>query len=211
MHDALMPSLETDTPTRSCVHSPALFTKPSRVIVALDIDGSVSPLEMPNNRHPLKELEPDWGYRWMRWLPQSLGYGSLIAEPVVRLLQDLQAAPHVDVRWHTGWWTQAWALNSRLRLPRWPMLATEGEFLRGQNSTDIRQLDWKNAAIVRTLDNLGSHEQLIWVEDEIEYFAQRDHITDLLDHYPQLIAIQPEAQVGISSRELAVIRAAARL
>lgn len=187
---------------------PTCVTNTPRVIVALDIDGVVSPVRLPDQPR-MPDLDGEWSFRS---IPYDLGIETLVADPVLRLLRDLHEADHVDVHWHTGWWTSAWKLNTHLRMPRWPMFATEGEFLRDEYADDIpRFADWKTAAVLRGLRTLGPNDLLVWVDDEIEVFAERDGLAEELDRSHRLVMVQPQTHLGITCRELEVIRAAARL
>lgn len=183
-------------------------TAARRVVIALDIDGvvipplPVVPSEGPLQVRPRRDVEDTWDYRWV----PHLHFGSLVPVPVISLLQDLHEAPHVEPHWHSSWWVDAWDINVWMGMPRWPMLGTEGEFLRDEQHLPGRTLDWKTNSILQTLETLGPEDKLVWIEDEIEFFLERDKVRHLLDADPRLVMIQPNTYTGIASNELRQIR-----
>lgn len=67
---------------------------PEDVIVALDIDGVVSPVVLPEGLPALRKQTP--GLHWEVRVDES--GESLVAREVLDLLADLGAAEHVDAR-----------------------------------------------------------------------------------------------------------------
>lgn len=178
-----------------------------RAIVALDIDGAVSPVTEPGRTRPSLDIERDWEYLV---LPEVF-FGSIVAEPVRRLLLDLDAADHARRLWHSSWWTEAHDLDDALGLRRAPMLGSRAEYLRDQvppAPNGSGPMDWKTAAVLRTLASMRPDDRLIWVDDEIESFVEHDGTADLLDDH-RLVMVHTQTRAGIDSQALAVIRAAA--
>ena len=191
--------------------SESLLRASSRVIVALDIDGAVIPVAATDALRPEGTADTEHSWQYLRF--PELHFGSIVAAPVKELLHDLDRAAHVDRRWHSSWWTESWDVDRALGLPRATMLGTEAEYLRDEvppAPSGHGPMDWKTAAVLRTLATLGPHDRLVWVEDEIDYFVEKDGTADLLAD-PRLVVVRTDTSTGIDSRGLAVIRAAARV
>lgn len=203
----------------SAPNAPAsLLQRPQETItVAFDVDGVISAVAPYDALRPEKDAEPEWRYLVTQQTSPGGMPASLVAEPVVQLLHDLIGAGHVDVRFHSSWWLEAAdALCPALGLPRIEVLGTEEEF-----SGEARHMNdpvtgspkwWKLAVVERWLaDRVNEHGLLVWVEDEIEHGIESGEIGDELMSHSRLIMIATDTFSGLTSREVAVIRAITRV
>jgi len=196
----------------------ALLERVTRITVAIDVDGVVSPMVDP--RDPLfHEVETGQAFRT---LPAMLD--AVVAEPIVQLLLELSGgesgdeAPQRDlaaeVLWHTSWWLKApEALAPALGLPGLTggierMFATRDEML-GRTGRPASEW-WKLTAVERWLREHpvvdGRHELLVWIDDDLDSAITRGEISaDLVDD-PRLVMISPPLRAGMGPGELTLLR-----
>lgn len=199
---------------------------PTHVTVAIDIDGVLAPLVDWERDPKLHEIATGWPFRSL----QEVMLRTVVAEPVVQTLLELDApgacsaadAPSVRVLWHSSWWLQAAEeLAPALGLAHLTggletMFATEDEYLGRSTGAWADDSWWKLRAVQRWLrdhpvDADGSHELLIWIDDDIAYSLEKGEISEGLTSDPRLVMVSPNTRTGIEPGELALLRALTRL
>lgn len=199
----------------------------TRITVALDVDGVVSPVVDPED--PLHhERQTGWSFTSL----EGVMLGSVVGDPVIQTLFDLgcagvverggsdgrdtAAASGIEVLWHTSWWREApESLAPALGLSALSggiekMFATEDEYL-GKSHATWSSNWWKLAVVERWLREhpitpAGEHDLLIWVDDEIDKAVRSGEIPPQLLGDPRLVTISPALHVGLNADELALLR-----
>lgn len=190
---------------------------PTHVTVAIDVDGVVSPLVDPLDpqRH---ERATGWSFRA---LPRQMMSRALVAEPIIQTLCELTGNAHghrdrVTVRWHTSWHLDApEVLAPALGIPG---MTGGSEQLFASDAVWRATTDrwWKLEAVKHWLrdhpvDDDGSHELLVWIDDDIAYSISKGEIGEGLRRDPRLVMISPNTHIGIEPGELALMRSLTRL
>lgn len=190
---------------------------PTHVTVAIDVDGVVSPFVDPLDpqRH---ERVTGWSFRS---LPRRVMSRALVAEPIIQTLCELTGGEKgrrdgVTVRWHTSWHLEA----SEVLAPALGLLGmtggTEQLFATEEVWRATTDRWWKLEAVKHWLHEHpvaadGSHELLVWIDDDINDALASGEIGDDLVGDPRLVMISPGIHTGINPAELAQLRSLAAL
>lgn len=175
---------------------------PEDVIVALDIDGVVSPAVIPYALPNLRKQTP--GLHWEIRVDES--GESLVAREVLDLLADLGAAEHVDARWNSSWWTSSTAWNDASGTAHWPMLASEDEYL-GRVDDPLAPVDWKLMPVLRHVQS-DDPRRLVFVDDEMEFSLSRTNERDrrLILSDRRVVLMESRTEAGLLPNQIRRLR-----
>lgn len=145
-----------------------------RVLVVLDVDGTISP------------LPPRDGSRVPTWVAP-------VAEPVLAALHELTTRPDVMLGWTTSWrpGMLRWLVNERLggRFEA-PYLPDEDDWDRG----------WRARSIVKTVAATGV-DAVVWIDDmAVRSTLVRGLSRAGLD--PSTLVIRPDKYTGVTMRQV---------
>lgn len=145
-----------------------------RVLVVLDVDGTISP------------LPPRDGQREPAWVVP-------VAEPVLAALHELTIRPEVILGWTTSWppGMLRWLVNERLggRFEA-PYLPDEDDWGRG----------WRARSIVKTVATTGV-DAVVWIDDmAVRSTLVRGLSRAGLD--PSILVIRPDKHTGVTLRQV---------
>lgn len=172
------------------------------VVVAIDIDGVVSPVMLPEDLPALRERTP--GLHWEARADES--GESLVAREVLDLLADLGAAEHVDARWNSSWWTSSTAWNDAAGTAHWPMLASEDEYL-GRRDDPLAPVDWKLMPVLRHVAS-DDPRRLVFVDDEMEFSLSRTNERDrrLILSDRRVVLVETRTETGLLPHQIRRLR-----
>lgn len=151
-----------------------------RVLVVLDVDGTISPLPHPDGSgEPASHVIP-------------------VPEPVLAALHDLTTRPGIMLGWTTSWVPRMlrWLVNERLDG------RFDGPYLPGDDNWDR---GWRARSIVRTVADTGV-DVVVWIDD----MAVRSTLMRGLTRAglgPAVLVIRPDKYTGVTLRQ---VRHAAR-
>lgn len=153
--------------------TPAITTR-RRVLVVLDVDGTISPIPPRDGSG-----EPRWA--------------TPVAEPVLAALHELVGRPGVTLGWVTSWapGMLQWLVRERLggRLDA-PYLPDEDDWERG----------WRARAIVKTVAVTGV-DAVVWIDDmAVRSTLMRGLGRAGLD--PAVLVIRPDRYIGVTLRQV---------
>lgn len=145
-----------------------------RVLVVLDVDGTISPLPLGDGPR-----EPMWV--------------TPVAEPVLAALHELTTRPDVMLGWTTSWrpGMLRWLVNERLgsRFEA-PYLPDEDDWDRG----------WRARSIVKTVAATGV-ETVVWIDDmAVRSTLMRGLARAGLE--PAVLVIRPDKYTGVTLRQV---------
>lgn len=138
-----------------------LSEKPE-LVVALDVDGVISPL-------PFDERE-DRSY-----LDIPRAFSARVPQEVAHLLLRLSSSPQVELLWHTSWREHAVVFAEELGFEPPEQFATVEEHRSAEGW-------WKEVAVRRWLsEEANAHRRLLWLDDDMfDSFATGEVASSLL-------------------------------
>lgn len=150
------------------------ITTRRRVLIVLDVDGTISP------------IPPRDGSGEPRWTTP-------VAEPVLAALHELVGRPGVMLGWVTSWapGMLQWLVRERLggRLDA-PYLPDEDDWARG----------WRSRSIVKAVAETGV-DAVVWIDDmAVRSTLMRGLARAGLD--PAVLAIRPDRYIGVTLRQV---------
>lgn len=130
----------------------------------------------------------------------------IIGQPVIGFLNEIHAAGHADILWHTTWQNSANEVAKAFGITEFPVLPAS-EFDRWIR--DKARGWWKLAAVKRAM--LEAEAPVIWIDDDAGMYWVRKLYQECLAEgmseaqWELLTVICPDAQSGLSQAHMSKI------
>ena len=159
-----------------------------RPLWLLDVDGVLNAV----HDKPDRSVWP--ADQWMSFDAEDtrdgLSWPMLIARPVVDFLTDIHRRGLAEIRWHTTWQREAWAIADHVGLPRFEV----------QDAPEFDSCEgwWKLPAAHREIYDSG--RTVVWTDDDLAFDLSPQERRELGRRGAKLVI--PQQRLGLIKRHL---------
>lgn len=156
----------------------------NKPIIALDVDGALSPVTTAGD-----ELDP----KLKAWDSYSQGspksFEAWIADGVLDFLKSVHEKGRAEIRWHTSWGSAVhWSLEPDFGLPHWERIP------------EVSSTKWWKLAALEEVHQSNPETRIVWIDDDISKKVRHKKVDELFNG--KCFTVSPNKRIGLTPKHL---------